>query len=104
MKKSFIYAQIWDASRVTLPQHTGARLRPASATAMDDGEFCPYISHEASSQVASKDFPPQELDLKGIDTTINAWVQAAKKAIEIGFDEIEVHGANDYCTYSCRII
>ncbi|HEX5169913.1 MAG TPA: alkene reductase [Cyclobacteriaceae bacterium] len=39
---------------------------------------------------------PEEMTLNDISDTINEFVQAAKNAIEAGFDGIELHGANGY--------
>ncbi|HPM29037.1 MAG TPA: alkene reductase [Chryseolinea sp.] len=44
-----------------------------------------------------KDHPvPQELSATDLTKTKNEYVQAAKNAIEAGFDGIELHGANGY--------
>lgn len=39
---------------------------------------------------------PIALDAQGITTVINGFVQAARNAIEAGFDGVELHGANGY--------
>lgn len=39
---------------------------------------------------------PKEMTAEDIDTAINEFVQAAKNAIEAGFDGVELHGANGY--------
>jgi N-ethylmaleimide reductase len=39
---------------------------------------------------------PVELDEEGIASTIADYVQAARNAIEAGFDGVELHGANGY--------
>ncbi|KAF9528423.1 hypothetical protein CPB83DRAFT_854595 [Crepidotus variabilis] len=45
----------------------------------------------------SKDYPkPHELTLEGIQTIIHAFVAAAKRAVEVGFDVIEIHAAHGY--------
>lgn len=42
-------------------------------------------------------FPvPREMTLRDIETAQNEYVQAAKNAIESGFDGVELHGANGY--------
>lgn len=38
----------------------------------------------------------KEMDLQDIETAKNEYVQAAKNAIETGFDGVELHGANGY--------
>lgn len=44
-----------------------------------------------------KDYPPEKLDAMGIRRVIDEMVQAAKNAMDAGFDGIEIHGANGYC-------
>ncbi len=39
---------------------------------------------------------PKEMTLQDIEQTENEYVQAAKNAIEAGFDGVELHGANGY--------
>ncbi|NMW65335.1 NADH:flavin oxidoreductase/NADH oxidase [Mobiluncus mulieris] len=39
---------------------------------------------------------PRELDLPGIKTIQNQFVQAARRALEAGFDFVELHGAHGY--------
>jgi N-ethylmaleimide reductase len=39
---------------------------------------------------------PREMTLQDIETAQNEYVQAAKNAIEAGFDGVELHGANGY--------
>lgn len=39
---------------------------------------------------------PQELDLAGIETITAAFAEAARRAVEIGFDVIEIHGTHGY--------
>jgi 2,4-dienoyl-CoA reductase-like NADH-dependent reductase (Old Yellow Enzyme family) len=39
---------------------------------------------------------PQALDKAGIDTTVEAFEAAAKRAIEAGFDVVEIHAAHGY--------
>jgi 2,4-dienoyl-CoA reductase-like NADH-dependent reductase (Old Yellow Enzyme family) len=39
---------------------------------------------------------PQALDLAGIDSTVGAFGSAAKRALEAGFDVVEIHAAHGY--------
>ena len=43
------------------------------------------------------DFPqPKELTKEGIKRLVQAWVAAARRAVQAGFDVIEIHGAHGY--------
>jgi len=39
---------------------------------------------------------PRELSSAEVDATVNDFAEAARNAIEAGFDGVEVHGANGY--------
>jgi 2,4-dienoyl-CoA reductase-like NADH-dependent reductase (Old Yellow Enzyme family) len=96
-KGGYIYAQLWNAGRASIPQHTGLPTISASATPYDGDEMYPYPPPGTSTQVKYADFPPIELDLDGIKKQISDYVRSAKLAVEdCGFDGIEVHGGNGY--------
>ncbi|KAI9746103.1 MAG: Chanoclavine-I aldehyde reductase fgaOx3 [Claussenomyces sp. TS43310] len=81
-KKSFIWLQLWALGRAASPEvlsKLGEKLQSSSAVPMDD-----------------KSPKPEELTEEGIQTFIQDYAQAAKNAIEAGFDGVEVHGANGY--------
>jgi 2,4-dienoyl-CoA reductase-like NADH-dependent reductase (Old Yellow Enzyme family) len=46
--------------------------------------------------VACADHPPKPLTVEEIQDLTKTWAEAAKKAVEAGFDGIEIHGANGY--------
>jgi hypothetical protein len=46
--------------------------------------------------VACADHPPKPLTVDEIKGIVKSWGEASKKAIEAGFDGIEIHGANGY--------
>lgn len=96
-KGGYIYAQLWNAGRASIPQHTGAPTISSSATPYGDDEPYPYPPPGASKQVLYKDYPPTELSVEGIKGQIADYVKAAKAAVfECGFDGVEVHGGNGY--------
>ncbi|KAK8213766.1 hypothetical protein IWZ01DRAFT_215574 [Phyllosticta capitalensis] len=92
-----IYAQLWHAGRTTVEPISGMKPVAPSAVLWDDPEECyPYPPPGSDKQVKFVDHPPIELTVEHIKKTIADFVQAAKNAIEAGFDGVEVHGANGY--------
>lgn len=45
---------------------------------------------------APQDRPPQALDAEGLERIIAAFVQAARRSVDLGIDAIELHGAHGY--------
>lgn len=81
-KKSFIYMQLWALGRVADPAFQKARgfeVKSASAIPAGDGKHV-----------------PKEMTVEDIKSYIADYVQAARNAVEAGFDGIEIHGANGY--------
>ena len=96
-KGGYIYAQLWNAGRASIPQHTGTPTISASATPYEGDEMYAYPPLGSTSQVRYRDFPPEELSKEGIQGQIADYVAAAKTAVEkCGFDGVEVHGGNGY--------
>ncbi|PGH10706.1 hypothetical protein AJ79_05297 [Helicocarpus griseus UAMH5409] len=96
-KGGFIYCQLWHAGRATLPQMTGSPAVSSSATPWDDPEECyPYPPVGAKQPVLYSAHPPIELTHDHIKQTIHDYCSAAKAAMDIGFDGVELHGANGY--------
>ncbi|PQE33137.1 NADh:flavin oxidoreductase NADh oxidase family protein [Rutstroemia sp. NJR-2017a WRK4] len=82
-KKSYIYMQLF------------ALGRGASAEVLEKDGYGAKV--KAPSPIAIKDGPqPEELTEAEIEEYITLYTQAAKNAIEAGFDGVEIHGANGY--------
>ncbi|EPE29737.1 FMN-linked oxidoreductase [Glarea lozoyensis ATCC 20868] len=96
-KGGYMYAQLWNAGRACIPQHTGSPTISASATAFEGEDRYSHPPPGTSKTVRYADFPPKELDEEGIRRQIADYVRAAKAAVEeCGFDGVEVHGGNGY--------
>ncbi|KAF5666634.1 NADPH dehydrogenase [Fusarium heterosporum] len=96
-KGGYIYAQLWHSGRANIPQLTGTPILAPSAIPWDDpNETYPYPPPHTSTHVKLADFPPVEMTVEKIKSTIRDYVNAAKNAIEAGFDGVEVHGGNGY--------
>ncbi|KAF2852743.1 FMN-linked oxidoreductase [Plenodomus tracheiphilus IPT5] len=81
-KGSFIYLQLWALGRVANKQFAeanGITVKSSSATQLSDDLAV-----------------PKEMTHEEIKETVNTYAQAAKNAIEAGFDGVEIHGANGY--------
>lgn len=81
-KGSYIYLQLWALGRVAnkaQAEKEGIAVKTSSAVQLDE------------------DHPmPEEMTVDEIKRTIGNYAQAAKNAIEAGFDGVEIHGANGY--------
>lgn len=96
-KGGYIYAQLWHAGRATISAMTGSPPVSASATPWDSpDERYPYVPVGATEQVRYVDSPPIELSVPHIKRTIQDYCRAAKNAMEVGFDGVEIHCANGY--------
>ncbi|KAJ6017725.1 Flavin oxidoreductase hxnT [Penicillium sp. IBT 35674x] len=94
-KGGIIYCQLWHAGRATIPQMTGSPAvscgtRPRNATPIPPVGSTEYFS------VPYADHPPIELSVPHIKQTIQDYCKAAKAAMEIGFDGVEIHSGNGY--------
>lgn len=96
-KGGYIYAQLWHSGRANIPHLTGTPLLSASATPWDDpNETYSYPPPHSSTKVKLAEFPPVEMTVEKIHQTIGDYCSAAKRAMECGFDGVEVHGGNGY--------
>lgn len=96
-KGGFIYAQLWHAGRTTIEPFTGMPTVAPSAVPWDDLDaYHRRIPPGHSALVKYNDYPPIALTVPHIKRTIADYVSAAQMAMEVGFDGVEVHGANGY--------
>ncbi|ETS82814.1 hypothetical protein PFICI_04690 [Pestalotiopsis fici W106-1] len=80
-KGSYIYVQLWALGRVAKPD-----------VAKAEG-----FTIKAPSSIPTDGLPaPAELTAEDIESFIADYAQAARNAIEAGFDGVELHGANGY--------
>jgi len=81
-KGSFIFLQLWALGRVSnkeFAQGHGITVRSSSATQLSDDLAV-----------------PKEMTVEEIKETVAAYAQAARNAVEAGFDGVEIHAANGY--------
>ncbi|KAK6192980.1 hypothetical protein LQW54_012925 [Pestalotiopsis sp. IQ-011] len=78
---SYIYVQLWALGRVAKPDVAEAE----------------GFTIKAPSPIATDGLPaPEELTADDIESLIEDYAQAARNAMEAGFDGVELHGANGY--------
>ncbi|KAJ7866839.1 FMN-linked oxidoreductase [Mycena olivaceomarginata] len=66
--------------------------------------FVPYVS-ASDVPLTGRSGPLRALTMTEIKEYVELYAQAAKNAVEAGFDGVEVHGANGYLVISsCRIV
>ena len=84
-KHSYIYLQLWALGRVANPdvlaKETGGSTAVMSSSAVPAGEDKPV---------------PRAMSEDEIADVVGDYAQAARNAIEAGFDGVEIHGANGY--------
>ncbi|KAL1800781.1 hypothetical protein ACET3X_001123 [Alternaria dauci] len=81
-KGSYIFLQLWALGRVAnkdFAQANDITIKSSSATSLGEG----YAT-------------PKEMTVEEIKQTVSDYAQAAKNAIEAGFDGVEIHAANGY--------
>ncbi|KAK4501613.1 hypothetical protein PRZ48_007422 [Zasmidium cellare] len=87
-KGGFVFCQLWHTGRASPPSFRNGQQAfsssdiPISGKALDGTEY--------------GDNPPRPATLEEIRNTIKAFETAAVKAVEAGFDGVEIHGANGY--------
>ncbi|MEU1630839.1 alkene reductase [Streptomyces sp. NPDC020096] len=92
-KGGVIFAQLMHTGRISHPSLLPEGLVPVGPSAVAaNGQV---FTHEGP-----KDFvTPKELGEAEIRQTIDDFVDAAKGAVEAGFDGVEIHGANGYLVH-----
>lgn len=84
-----IFIQLWHVGRVSHPDfHQGNLPLAPSAVNPNSQSFTPQGFKDTVT--------PKEMTLEDIKTTINDFRQAAKNAVEAGFDGVEIHSSNGY--------
>lgn len=83
-----IFAQIMHGGRVSHPDTTGMRPVGPSAVAAVGEVFTPNGRQPAPT--------PRALDTSEVPEHVRSYADAARRAVDAGFDGVELHGANGY--------
>lgn len=88
-----IFVQLWHVGRRSHDSITGEQIVSSSANKEADKVFGPLPEGGFGMIETST---PRALSVEEIQQTVQNFVQAAKNAMEAGFDGVEVHGAHGY--------
>lgn len=91
-----IFAQLWHVGRVshtTLQPGGGAPVSSSNKLAANSMTYA-YDEHGQPGPIQAS--PLRALSTEEVGAIINDFVQAARRAVEAGFDGVEIHGANGY--------
>ncbi|MFJ8007511.1 alkene reductase [Streptomyces fagopyri] len=83
-----IFAQIMHGGRVSHPDTTGMRPIAPSAVPAVGEVFTPVGPQPAPT--------PRALDTAEVPEHVQSYAEAARRALDAGFDGVELHGANGY--------
>ncbi|KAH8806086.1 12-oxophytodienoate reductase 1 [Xylogone sp. PMI_703] len=87
-KGGFIYCQLWHVGRATVPALLDGNTPLSSTTVPIEGNCANGDSYAAN--------PPRVITVEEIKDILKEYGAAAKRAMEAGFDGVEIHGGNGY--------
>ncbi len=90
-----IFAQLWHVGRVTHPDNIQGQ-QPISASAIKAKDVKVFVDNGSQEPGFVDVVEPRAMSHDDIEQVIEEYCQAAKNAVEAGFDGIELHGANGY--------
>lgn len=90
-----IFCQLWHVGRVSHPSFQKGKL-PMAPSALAPVETQVWISDNQGNGKMVDCIEPREMVQEDIDRVVKDFANAAKRAIESGFDGVEIHGGNGY--------
>ncbi|MCX8941270.1 alkene reductase [Vibrio parahaemolyticus] len=94
-KGAAMFCQLWHVGRVSHPSFQNGE-RPMAPSALAPVETKVWISDLDGNAGMVDCIEPRAMTQEDIDRTVNNFALAAKRAVEAGFDGIEIHGGNGY--------
>jgi 2,4-dienoyl-CoA reductase-like NADH-dependent reductase (Old Yellow Enzyme family) len=82
-KDAFIYCQLWHVGRATVPGLLGGADAVSSTTVPIQGKALDGTEYSAT--------PPRVMTVDEIKAEAKEYAAAAKRAMEAGFDGVEIH-------------
>lgn len=90
-----MFCQLWHVGRVSHPVFQKGEL-PIAPSALAPVETKVWIADENGNGQMVDCIEPRAMTQADIDRVVNDFAFAAKRAIEAGFDGVEIHGGNGY--------
>ncbi|PTP10239.1 alkene reductase [Vibrio splendidus] len=90
-----IFCQLWHVGRVSHPTFQKGEL-PIAPSALAPIETQVWISDENGNGNMVDCIQPREMTQADIDRVVQDFANSAKKAVEAGFNGVEIHGGNGY--------
>ncbi|ORY59676.1 12-oxophytodienoate reductase 1 [Pseudomassariella vexata] len=87
-KGGIIFLQIWHTGRASPSSCRDGMAPPSASNVPMDGKWL--------DGTQCSEHPPVPMTAEEIHATTKDFVEAAKRAVEAGFDGVEIHGANGY--------
>jgi 2,4-dienoyl-CoA reductase-like NADH-dependent reductase (Old Yellow Enzyme family) len=87
-KGGYIFCQLWHTGRASPKSFRGGQQAWSSSDIPMNGNYLDGTSCAEN--------PPRPMTVDEIYATAKEWGAAAKRALEAGFDGVEIHGANGY--------
>ena len=91
-KGGAIFAQLWHVGRISHPSLQPNGAAPVAPSAIIPTGLKTFIENGTFAEIST----PRALFLEEIPGIINDYRQAARNAIDAGFDGVEIHAANGY--------
>jgi N-ethylmaleimide reductase len=90
-----MFAQLWHVGRVTHPDNIGGA-QPLSSSAIQAKGVKVFVDNGSDAPGFVETVTPRAMTQADIDAVVGQFRQAARNAMEAGFDGIELHAANGY--------
>ncbi|KZF25826.1 FMN-linked oxidoreductase [Xylona heveae TC161] len=87
-KGGFIFCQLWHVGRATCPSFLDGHNTVSSSDIPIGGKAFDGTDYASN--------PPKPMSIDQIQETVHEFAAAAKRAMQAGFDGVEIHGANGY--------
>lgn len=100
-KDGKIFAQLWHVGRISHTSLQKDGQPPVAPSALIAEGVKVFLARDGKESISGDGYMephsmPKELTIPEIESIVSDYVQAAKNAIEAGFDGVELHGANGY--------
>lgn len=83
-KGGFIFCQLWHVGRATVPSLLDGKDSVSSSNIPISGKALDGSDYAAT--------PPKPMSVEEIQDTVKEFAAAGKRALEAGFDGVEIHG------------